>query len=226
MTLYARADLLSTAVPRSHGGCGESHNRPVENGAPVKLWELNCPHCEFELRDSPHWSATVSEIPETHDEQIQREDQEKRGQRDAATGTAQALEKLSALGDLPGVLAQLALLLTGQNGQAPELESVACPNGHANLVLAKFCGECGIPMFMGSSTVTNWPLNLPSPDLRIPEAWTEPLEPVEDEVSTEVADSSDLDAMSLTELREVARAQGVRTARSKAEQLQLLRDAQ
>jgi len=226
VTLYARADLLSAAVPRSHGGCGERHDRPYENGAPDKLWVLDCPQCELELRDSPHWSATISEIPETHDEQIIREDQEKRGQRDAATGTAQALEKLSALGDLPGVLAQLALLLTGQGGQTPQLQTATCPSGHQSLVGTKFCGECGSPMFGELTQTFTMDTTVATQDLLVPATWVEAPEPLSDEVSTEVVDNTDLDALSLTQLREIARTRGVRTARSKAEQLELLQGTQ
>jgi hypothetical protein len=62
-------------------------------------------------------------------------------------------------------------------------------------------------------------------DLQIPDAWLEAPEPPRDEVSTEVTDTPDYDALSLPELREVARSRGLRTTRSKAEQIQVLRDA-
>lgn len=51
MTLYARSDVMSVAIPAEGGGCGEGHSRPVRNGAPVKLWGLTCMPCEKVLRD-------------------------------------------------------------------------------------------------------------------------------------------------------------------------------
>lgn len=105
MTLYARSDVLQTSVPRTAGGCGEAHGRPTPKGAPVKIWALNCPPCENHLRSDDQWSATVSGIPETPDEQEVREDQEKRGQRALENATGTALQKL---GDLPEVMAQIA----------------------------------------------------------------------------------------------------------------------
>lgn len=49
MTLYARGDLTCIAVSVESGGCGKSHSRPVVNGSPVKVWELDCPGCEHFL---------------------------------------------------------------------------------------------------------------------------------------------------------------------------------
>lgn len=105
MTLYARSDVLQTSVPRTAGGCGDSHGRPTPKGAPVKVWALSCPQCEGFLLHDDQWSATVSGIPETPDEKEIREDQEKRGQRALENATGTALQKL---GDLPEVMAQIA----------------------------------------------------------------------------------------------------------------------
>jgi len=71
------------------------HSRPVENGAPVKLWALTCPQCEDHLRHDPLWSGTINELPETYDEQIERERREKNA----------SAEQEKALGNLPGNLA-------------------------------------------------------------------------------------------------------------------------
>jgi hypothetical protein len=49
MTLYARGDLMAVSVPESSGGCGNTHSRPVRDGAPEKLWGLDCPKCEHFL---------------------------------------------------------------------------------------------------------------------------------------------------------------------------------
>lgn len=105
MTLYSRSDVCQTSVPRTAGGCGETHTRPTPKGAPVKIFALNCPQCEGFLKNDDQWSATVSGIPETPDEKELREDQEKRGQRALEDATGTALQKL---GDLPEVMAQIA----------------------------------------------------------------------------------------------------------------------
>ena len=51
MTLFARKDVCSVAVPVSSGGCGKSHNRGTDiHGNPNELFELNCPGCENFLK--------------------------------------------------------------------------------------------------------------------------------------------------------------------------------
>lgn len=102
-----------TALSRSHGGCGETHARPVVKGAPVKIWALSCPQCENHLRFDDQWSATISKIPETPDEKDVREDQEQRGKRDLENATGEALQKL---GDLPEVMTEL-MKQNGMNQQ-------------------------------------------------------------------------------------------------------------
>jgi hypothetical protein len=49
MTLYARGDLMAVSVPETSGGCGTVHSRPVRDGAPDKLWALDCTACEHFL---------------------------------------------------------------------------------------------------------------------------------------------------------------------------------
>lgn len=49
MTLYARGDLTCISVSADSGGCGTTHSRPVIDGAPAKVWELDCPECEHIL---------------------------------------------------------------------------------------------------------------------------------------------------------------------------------
>ncbi len=186
MTLYAMGSLMSTGVPRSHGGCGERHGRPVKNGAPVKLWALECPQCEVELRDSPHWAPTISEIPETYDEKIIREDQEKRGQRELEQGTAQALGHLSGL---PAVMERMLERLDRGGVKAVVTR---CANGHETLADSK--------------------------DGTVSAVQTRP---PQDAVPT-AADLEALEAMGLPELRAVAANYGVKSARSKADQIKLI----
>lgn len=124
MTVYSRSDVAAVNISQAHGGCGVTHSRPVVEGAPVKLWKLTCHPCEDILRSDPLWSATVSGIPETPDEEMIRKDQETRGQREQADATAHALEQLSKLGDLPAVLGQFMSFLVGQQSALPAGETL------------------------------------------------------------------------------------------------------
>lgn len=226
MTIYARNDILSVGLSRSHGGCGKSHNRPVENGAPVKLWAFDeCPVCERVLRADPHWSVNISEMPETYDEKATREDQEKRGQRDAATATSQALTQLAGLGDLPAVMAQLVALFNGgdptksQVGiEKPTILAEYCPSGHTVHGGSRFCGECGIEMLrtrvIAGDTVIDEPSIVDEP-------------PIEDAVPAEPDDAPPttreyLDGLAFNELRDYARSIGAPTTRGREDQIRLI----
>lgn len=160
MTLYARSDLAYVNVPTSSGGCGEPHCRPVENGAPAKLWPLECPgQCEEHLRKSDasghQWSATMSEIPETHDEAKSREDFDKRGARDKDQVLALALAKLAGV-ELPESLLRP---ITGNLPKAIAL--MECPSGHPGKPGAKFCAQCGQAMQQPVSALPAAPVLCP-----------------------------------------------------------------
>lgn len=141
MSIYARNDLAYVSISEAHGGCGKPHSRPVENGAPAKLWSLNCPQCEDHLRSDPLWSTTISDLPETFDEALARKDFEKRGAMDERRIMMIALAKLANV-ELPDTI---ALALTGVKPHVPGAEML-CPSGHANAPGQKFCGECGASM--------------------------------------------------------------------------------
>jgi hypothetical protein len=141
MTVYARGDIASVSISASHGGCGATHTRPVEKGAPAKLWELSCLQCEDHLRADSLWSATMSEIPETPDEKAAREDFDKRGAHDRDQVLALALAKLAGV-QLPETLLRP---LTGHLPHIPE-KPMLCVNSHGNPPGVKYCGECGVSM--------------------------------------------------------------------------------
>lgn len=46
MSVYARSDVCSVAIPMDQGGCGSAHYRPLVQGAPAKVWKLSCGFCE------------------------------------------------------------------------------------------------------------------------------------------------------------------------------------
>jgi hypothetical protein len=96
---------MMTALSRSHGGCGQTHARPVVKGAPVKTWALSCAACEKHLRGDDQWSVTISGIPETPDEATVREDQEKRGKRDLENATGEAIVMM---GEMAPAMKQIA----------------------------------------------------------------------------------------------------------------------
>jgi len=125
MTVYARNDIAAVVISPSAGGCGEVHNRPTPNGAPVKLWALTCTGCESVLTFDPNWGGQPHQVPETPDETSIREDVEKRGQVEQSASIAQALHDLAKLGDLPAAMA--AVMAQFMNGNAtsstPALES-------------------------------------------------------------------------------------------------------
>jgi hypothetical protein len=144
MAIHARSDVAAVTISPEHGGCGEIHSRPVVNGAPVKLWSLSCGQCETHLRQTnhPHWSATLSGIPETPDEQAYREDREKKGMADQQQQTADAIAKLASLGDLPAAIARLAEMFNSEPKREQQTKGCTkCDN--SSPYNAKFCTHCG-----------------------------------------------------------------------------------
>lgn len=144
MTVHSRSDVVAVTISPDHGGCGQVHSRPVDKGAPAKLWSLTCPLCEDVLRKDSNWSGTISGIPETPDEKAYREDQELKGKIDQQNQTAEALSKLSSLGDLPSAIANLASMFAGEGRREALKACPACEKVSA--ATAKFCGHCGASM--------------------------------------------------------------------------------
>jgi hypothetical protein len=79
MRLYSRSDVVAVAVPLDSGGCGTTHTRPVIQGAPAKLFALDCPACTLALKGDPLWAGDQLKIPLTPDEESLAEDMEKKG---------------------------------------------------------------------------------------------------------------------------------------------------
>ena len=142
---YARPDLAYVFVSEAHGGCGQPHRRPVENGAPAKVWSEDCVKCNDFLRHDSNWSTTLAELPETYDRRLERERDEKMGKLDRENQSAEALISLQNLGQLPAAFAQVVESITGTPSGALAGKTV-CPQGHDNKAGHKFCAECGAPM--------------------------------------------------------------------------------
>ncbi len=161
MTRYSRSDVAALTISQAHGGCGQTHSRPVVNGAPAKIFALTCVQCEAFLADDPLWSGTVAEIPETHDEQSEREDYERRGANDIQTMMALALTRMTG-GEVPDTVARM---IDGSKLHIPSQVKVLCPPyGHANPPGMKFCGECAAPM-RDAAPAWSIPPAGPAPDL-------------------------------------------------------------
>lgn len=172
MTIYSASNVMAVNLSDAHGGCGSPHARPVRNGAPDKLWKLDCVMCENHLRTDPLWSTTVSEIPETHDEHSDREDYEKRGANDIQTMMALALTRMTG-GEIPESVTRM---IDGSKLHIPSQVKVLCPPyGHANPPGMKFCGECGTSMREAAPAVEALTAREPAPASRPPDAASRPL---------------------------------------------------
>ena len=169
MTLYARSDILHISIPTASGGCGQSHSRPVRNGAPAKTWQLDCLGCEAYLKGGgrtrlqyspgdketgllprqervadtdPHWSATPESVPQTPDESVHVRRRKQLGAEELEFIKALAAVKAAGI-DIPAN----AMWLLEQNFDPRVLKGTTeCPDGHENTAGSEYCSKCGKPM--------------------------------------------------------------------------------
>lgn len=172
MTLHARSDLMSVSVPVASGGCGQTHSRPVRNGAPAKTWVLDCPPCERFLKGGgrtrlqytpgdaksgilplqervadtdPCWGGSPDSVPMTPDEHRVAKSRSERGAQQLSM--IQSLAALRATGiDIPP---EALWLLERELPESIIKGTALCQDGHDNIAGVKFCGECGLPMGKG-----------------------------------------------------------------------------
>jgi hypothetical protein len=162
MSAYCSSDIQSIAISAEMGGCGQSHSR---DGA--RVFKLDCPECSTvvlghnrpkvtkwldktrgyqrgQLDGWPGWSATVSEIPLTYDEQLQRDRDKRTGQSQMEQLTALSMAKQMGI-EVPGALASM---LGGVQALAElqEAPQVICRDGHSNRAGARFCDTCATSM--------------------------------------------------------------------------------
>lgn len=181
MTVYARGDIACVSISPHHGGCGTAHTRPAPGGKPAETWGLQCNRgCEDILRKDPLWSTTISEVPETYDEKVVREDNEKRGKMD------QEKRALTVQNTTADALVKLTELLEKQGGNTTDVASMA-----AAMVLA------------------------------LQQANTIPMAPPEPSIKDE---TPGLDALSYTDLKNLAKTKGAPIKTSRTAQLQALKD--
>lgn len=223
MTVYARSDVAAVSISIEHGGCGESHSRPVIEGAPAKVWALTCHGgCEDHLRNDPLWAGTIHTIPETPDETAIRLDVEKRGQAELAISNTESLAAIAGLAhQLPTALSAALIQALGAVGAAPPALAHLCRNGHSNAASVKFCGECGADM---QDAANKKPVAaLDAPESSSPVETEEPVTPVESE--PEAVTEPPLDDLTYTQLKDIAKARKLEIAPSKAKQLEILKNA-
>jgi hypothetical protein len=169
--LFARSDVCAVNIPVVSGGCGREggHSRPVINGAPVKVWKLECPECESVLKGdrkpkilkyqvnpqtgqavrqeriadaSDLWSSTADTIPLTPDEERTNKTRTERGRMQIEM--LQALAAIRATGI--NVPAEALYLLESELPEGVLKGTVVCANNHDVPAGLKFCGECGVSM--------------------------------------------------------------------------------
>lgn len=169
MTLFARSDLMSVAVPVASGGCGTTHTRPVRNGVASKTWRLDCQPCETFLKgggrtrlqyspgdketgllprqervadSDPCWSATEESVPDTPDEMVHVRRRKQLGEQELEMIKALAAAKAAGI-DIP---VNAAWLLERNFDSRILKGTTECPDGHENTSGSQFCSSCGLPM--------------------------------------------------------------------------------
>jgi hypothetical protein len=132
-----------TVGPEDFGGCGEPHRRPLdESGWPVQPWALTCADCEPHLRGDQLWSASVHEIPPTHDEVKQQERFAIEGPKQQAALLTAALARLSGLGNQ--IPPSLQRQMEGLKAHIPLPGQLVCREcSAASPAGQRFCGACG-----------------------------------------------------------------------------------
>jgi hypothetical protein len=164
--LYARSDVTATVEP---GGCGQVHSRPVINGAPAKIFKLECEPCEAIKRgdgkhkilkyhidpatkqairqervadSDPMWSTTIDTIPLTPDEERTNSTRTERGKMQIEMIQALAAMRASGIQVPPEAM----WLLEREIPEGMLRGTVVCVNGHDNAAGSKFCSECAVSM--------------------------------------------------------------------------------
>lgn len=171
VSVFARSDLMSVSIPVTSGGCGETHSRPVRNGAPARIWELTCAPCETYLKGSrrviagyknghlkwkmdhdPHWSATPADIPFTPDEERAQENYSERGAMERDHLQTLALARIAGV----AVPETLTGMLTGAWSRTDLVAgTLLCPAGHENPGGVKFCGQCGESLYKRAGEISD-----------------------------------------------------------------------
>lgn len=200
MKLYARSDVVSVGVSPDAGGCGDSHGRPVVDGAPSKVFELDCPQCTAVLQYDVQWSKHSDDVPKTPDEQQAIDEEAKRGmianKADLAAGIAEGIA-------------------TGMSSMS------TCRNcGKMNFGGAKFCGECGDKL--GAPPRVENKSEEESKGGKTQAALKQRLD--EEENTEDAEDGGSLKSMNLRTLRKRARQAGLDDTGTKEEVIARLED--
>jgi hypothetical protein len=164
------------------------------------------------------WAASPADIPETHDEKLNREDFEKRGAKDKDAIMTLAIAKLAGMdaSDLPESLTRM---ISGAKAHVPA--TVECPNGHANPVDQKFCGECGEQVGVSWKAVPP-PDSAPQPVARAETALTPPPAAPDSPPAVSLPSNTKMRGMKREELEALAVSAGLSGAGSRQDVLNRL----
>jgi hypothetical protein len=161
MTAYSASDHESVCISPAQGGCGETHSR---NGA--RIFAVDCPKCQgvilghtrakvckwtkergyqyHQLDPWPGWASSITDIPLTYDELLERERMKQDGKTE--------MERLSAAAMAYQLGIPIPQALQASLGGVRAFDDlkgepqVICPEGHSNRPGARFCDLCGASM--------------------------------------------------------------------------------
>ena len=169
ITVYARSDVCSIAIPKESGGCGAQHTRKVTRGVPEKIFSITCAPCESYLKGErkqkilryqidpktgqtvrqervadadPMFSASPDTIPLTPDEERTNTTRQERGRMQIEM--IQALAAMRATGIQ--VPPEAMWLLEREIPEGVLRGTILCVNNHDVPAGNKFCPECGVSM--------------------------------------------------------------------------------
>lgn len=196
MTVYGRSDLCYVAISKDHGGCGEPHARPVVHGAPAKVWALTC-HSGCE--DFLRHDPLWSVTPQGIPETPDE------------VVTREDVEKRGQIDQAASV--------------AEALERLASlgdlPNALLTVMTQLMAGNQAKAIEPEKRIIEEKPSpaleDAPAPD--DPEEGYEPVSAPADALPA-------LETLTMPDLREIATSRGLRTVRSKDEQIAIIREAE
>jgi hypothetical protein len=158
---YCRSDIQSIAVSPDQGGCGQVHSKggaavfklDCDQCAAVVLghtrpkvwkWKEGIGHQQGQLDNWDGWASTITDIPLTPTELLERDRTKRTGQTE--------LERLQAMTMAHQLGIPVPEALAASLGGVRALEEmradpqVICSAGHANRPGARFCDLCGTSM--------------------------------------------------------------------------------
>ncbi len=188
ITVYARSDVCSIAIPKESGGCGAQHTRKVTRGVPEKIFAITCGPCESYIKGDRKqkilkyhidaktgqsvrqervpdgdsmWGSTPDTIPLTPDEDRTNTTRQERGRMQIEMIQALAAMRSTGIQVPPEAM----WLLEREIPEGVLKGTVVCAEGHDNAAGVKFCSECGMSMAARGAIAPQEPSDGPEMDL-------------------------------------------------------------